>query len=160
MSRPAHPSARRRHLAVLACLAWLLGVEVLPGVHLALHDQLAVHDHGDGVDSAPADKLVVRVHRDRVAHHHGGVVHRHGADAVDPAAPGDRAEVDGGAPAPLGHGRHSLAHHALALIAPSPAILHPLPVDHRPRAIAHVVAQLVATAPPPEAAARAPPIRA
>lgn len=38
----------RRHLAIVACLLWLAGVELLPAIHQARHDELAPHRHDNG----------------------------------------------------------------------------------------------------------------
>jgi hypothetical protein len=152
-------TSRRRRLAVMACLVWLLGVEVLPDLHLATHAWLPAHQH-DG-DAPNSTELAMTVHAETTAaaaaaHAHDGVLHRHGA-AQHRGRDQDDLEGSERAPAP-GHGQQSLAHHALALAAPAPAILHPLPVDHVVVPLDHAVAQLVAIAPPPDAAARAPPV--
>ncbi|HUQ06474.1 MAG TPA: hypothetical protein VM261_28420 [Kofleriaceae bacterium] len=148
---------RRRRLAVMACLVWLLGVEVLPDAHLATHAWLPAHKH-DG-DAPVSTELAVTVHADSTAawaHAHDGMLHQHGAARH---ADRDRDGIGRSEPAPApGHGQHSLAHHALALAAPAPAIAHSLPVEHVVVPVHHVVTQLVAIAPPPDAAARAPPV--
>jgi hypothetical protein len=152
--RPAlRPQTRRRHLAALACLLWCAGVELLPGVHLALHDRLTAHRHDAG-DAPAGDELVARVYLD--AHVHDGLVHRHGPGAPDPG-PSRRGLHDPSHPSGPPHGEHSLAHRSLALLAAPPAVVTPLPVDHRPIAVTHAAAELVASAPPPERAARGPP---
>ena len=46
--------ARRKRARLglaLACL-WLLGFEVLPNVHIAMHASLGAHDHGHGAAHA------------------------------------------------------------------------------------------------------------
>lgn len=153
---PRCPTTRRR-FAVMACLVWLLGVELLPNLHLATHARLPAHDHGG--DAPPGDELVIRVHRDTTAaslHAHDGALHAHGPRA--PMTDRDGVAFEGAAPPrDPGHGDHSLAHRALAHVAPPPPIVHPLPVDHHVVPVAHAVARLVAIAPPPDAAARAPP---
>ncbi|HVK75191.1 MAG TPA: hypothetical protein VM734_17800 [Kofleriaceae bacterium] len=152
---------RRRHLAVVACLLWLLGVELVPNLHVGLHAQLAPHEHGSGHrhdGSGAADGPVIRVHTG-ATHAHDGVLHSHPPEATTApvqlaGAPHARAPRP---PAPLDHGAHSLAHHALALQAPPPAVTHPVPVGREVVADAHADAQLTTAAPVPDAAARAPP---
>lgn len=87
-------SERAREIpALLFALAWLIGVQVGPALHLARHAQLAPHDHG-----RPA------------AHCHGDVCHDD-----------ERADEDREAPAP-DHGEGSLEHGGLAVLAPAPVI--------------------------------------
>jgi hypothetical protein len=157
MKHALRTSTSRRRLAVMACLVWLLGVEILPDLHLATHAWLPAHHH-DG-DAPVSTELAVTVHSDATvaAHAHEGVLHRHGGSPTHTRPVGDGVERSDRAPAP-GHGQHSLAHHALALAAPAPVVVHPLPVDHVVVPVSHAVAQLVATAPAPDAAARAPPV--
>jgi len=85
-------SPRATALAVLT----LVGLSVLPALHLIVHDQLAPHEHGPSAD-----------------HCHGGECHEHqdrGATKGD-----ERSEK---APDPA-HGEGSLAHQDLALaVAP------------------------------------------
>lgn len=149
-------STRRARLALVACLVWLVGGEVLPDLHLALHERLGAHHHdGDPPTSTTtADGLTVRVHRDSIHHRHGGIAHQH---ATPEAAPVDRDAVRPGRPGTAPHGAHSLAHRALAWIGPAPVLEFPLPVDRRPSVVAEDVARLVAAAALPEAAARGPP---
>ena len=120
---------RRRVFAAITCLLWLLGVEVLPGVHLASHDA-STHDH------TPAGTIVT-VTFGTAAHAHDGSVHSH--DAADRAAEltrqaardehrdehRDELAIDG---AVSRHVASGLAHHAVALHAPPPPLLAPLPV--------------------------------
>ncbi len=163
MTRPRRSQLARRRLAAIASLVWLVGFEVLPNLHLAWHDRMGAHHH-DG-DAPASDALTVRVHArgssaEASLHVHDGAVHRHDLAVHDAAGFVDHDAVAGdrGAPrTPLGHGQHSLAHRSLAFASPPPVLVHPLPVDHVVVPVAHAVAQLVAIAPPPEAAARAPP---
>jgi hypothetical protein len=153
---PSTHTSRRRH-AVLALLVWLLGVEVLPDLHLATHAWLPAHHH-DG-DAPPSDELVVTVHGDRTAaalHAHDGSVHGHGVAARATVPDRDAIHREDPARHP-GHGQHSAAHRALALLAPAPVLHQPLPVDHHVIPVSHAVARLVAIAPPPDAGARGPP---
>ncbi|MBA3455138.1 MAG: hypothetical protein H0T42_18760 [Deltaproteobacteria bacterium] len=116
---------RRRVIATIACVLWLLGVEVLPNLHLSSHDA-STHDH------TPSG-MIVTVTFGAAAHAHDGSVHSH--DAADRAAelaqhaareqPRDELAIDD----PVStHVASGLAHHAVALHAPSPPLLAPLPV--------------------------------
>jgi hypothetical protein len=118
--------ARQRRLAVLACLLWVLGYEVLPDVHLATHGALAAHRHDGIFAERPARFLRVRTASSRpvAAHRHGPGTHTHAADRR--LLRGERAE----APDP-GHGAHSLAHRTIAIATPAPVITAPLPTSWR-----------------------------
>jgi hypothetical protein len=108
--------SRTRRRALLAAFAWLVGVEVLPDIHLALHDELAPHVHdGDRVVYLDAD------------HDDGGDDHE---DSVG-------THVEGA----LQHGAHSLAHHAVAVRPTLPSLVVPLPVDRRPTRVAIAIAR-------------------
>lgn len=159
MKHTLRPERSRHRLAVMACLVWLLGVEVLPAFHLATHAWLPAHRH-EG-DAPLSTEMVVTVRSDATAataHVHEGVFHRHGGAPARSGRGEDLSfERSDRAPDP-GHGQHSLAHHTLALRAPAAAIVHPLPVDHHVVPVSHAVAQLVAIAPAPESGARAPPV--
>ena len=111
--------AHQRRLAVVACLLWVLGYEVLPDVHLATHGALAAHRHDAG--DRPARFWRVRTAHAPVAHQHGAATHQHGR-----APRGERAA----APDP-GHGAHSLAHRTIAIATPAPVIIAPLPTSWR-----------------------------
>ena len=109
-------SARATAAAVLA----MVGIGLLPALHLVLHDELAPHSHGPSAD-----------------HCHGGACHDHRvADDPGPQDPGTglrpaAASSEGAAAAspvslatgvgadrplpPTEHGRGSLAHQDLAL---------------------------------------------
>ncbi len=116
---------RRRVFAMITCLLWLLGVEVLPNLHLATHDA-STHEH------TPSGTIVT-VTFGTAMHAHDGSVHAH--DAADRAAELTRQAareqhrnelaIDG----PVSrHVASGLAHHAVALHAPPPPLLAPLPV--------------------------------
>ena len=69
-----HRHQHRRALALVTCLLWLLGVEVLPSLHLALHR--GDHTHGD-------DGSIVLAHREHHAHgDHDHADHDHDHDAA------------------------------------------------------------------------------
>jgi hypothetical protein len=109
--------SRRVVLALLGAILWLGGVEVVPNLHLALHDQLAAHIHeGDSTIFA-----------------HEGHVHR------APKRPRSTHDLA----LRLEHGAHSLAHHSTALHVPSAPVLAAVPIDVRPI----VVADLAVVAP-------------
>lgn len=107
---------RRRVVATIACLLWLLGVEVLPNLHLASHDA-STHEH------TPAGTIVT-VTFGSAPHAHDGSVHSH--DAADHAAERrDELAIDD----PVStHVASGLAHRAIALHEPPPPLLAPLPV--------------------------------
>lgn len=143
---------RRRLLAGAAVALWMLGFELIPGLHIALHDRLAGHDHADAHDNhagAQADghgpfRGQVQTGRgDRGDHGHG---HRHPGD--DQHGHELAATVDAG-PRPFdsltlprphdrgpGHGTGSLAHRGLAAVDPPPPArlpdLHPVDTTPRP----------------------------
>ncbi|MFT3692190.1 MAG: hypothetical protein QM831_03550 [Kofleriaceae bacterium] len=87
---------------IVALILWIGGVEVLPNLHLALHDHIAPHHHVG--DATIFD------------HTHAPTKHR--------AANGRSIQ--------LAHGADSLAHHAMALHTPPFVHLCPLPIDRRP----------------------------
>ncbi|MBZ0238039.1 MAG: hypothetical protein K8M05_37355, partial [Deltaproteobacteria bacterium] len=77
------PETSRRRLAVVACVAWLLGVEAMPALHVATHAWLPAHHHAG--DAPLGTELVVTVRSDATAataHAHEGVLHHHGAAPV------------------------------------------------------------------------------
>lgn len=86
-------SPRATALAVLT----LVGLSVLPALHLIFHDQLEPHEHGP-----------------RAGHCHGGECHEH-----DESADADGAD-EGETPAD--HGEGSLAHQDFALGVAPPAL--------------------------------------
>jgi hypothetical protein len=148
---------RQRRLAVIACSLWALCFEVLPNLHLGLHDHLAPHRHdGDAADAAaaPAGPRIKVSYQPR--HRHSDGSYHVDASAADTgyAAEGEHAK----APRPTSrHGAHSLAHRALALHTPPRVITEPLPVT---RTIAWLEPAIDVTpyaAPAPVAAARGPP---
>jgi hypothetical protein len=141
---------RRRAVALVACAVWLVGLELGPNLHLALHDALAAHDHG----GPPTPKFRVepsRKHAERVAkgqpHRHGDVVHHHGADERAPAddPPPERDHAGG------------LAHRDDLFAAAPFVLVTPAPVDP-PGVVIEATALLDGTwRAAPVAAARGPP---
>jgi hypothetical protein len=117
-----HRTTRRRGFAATAILLWLLGVEVLPNLHLAGHDDDHTH--------TPAGTIVVVTFDDAAPHRHAdGSVHAHAPETSDA---GDAGDADHDVPAPRrgdqlaidtpAHAAAGIAHRALALLqAPPPA---------------------------------------
>ena len=112
---------RRATFAVAACVLWLLGVEVLPNVHLATHE--ADHTH-------QADGTIVRVSFGGTHSHGGGVIHadHDDHDAGEPDRDRDREQRDQLAIDVPAHGAAGIAHRATALHQPPPPVVAPLPV--------------------------------
>lgn len=156
----------RRRIALVLTILWIVGFELMPWLHIALHDHLPHHHHDEnGADVVDDD--------------HDGDVDEHAADAAEHHEDDDLdAEVDEhGVPVhvrivddakathdaevalleALHHGAHSFAHHGIAVPVPSPAITTPLPVDRRPITLAIALQPAWISAPVPEASARGPP---
>ena len=167
----------RRRIALVLTILWIVGFELMPWLHIALHDHLPHHHHdANGADIVDDDHdAAVDEH---AAHHDDDL----DAEADEHAADHDDdldAEVDEhGAPVHLAHshahhhhsrdaevtllralehGRHSFAHHGIAVPVPAPVITTPLPVDRRPITLAIVEQPAWISAPVPEASARGPP---
>jgi hypothetical protein len=106
------------------CFVWLVGFELGPWLHIALHEYLPHHHHtalGEIVDD----------------HDRDGEVDEHAADAAeDQAEHEDRAHqlthAEKQLASALQHGAHSIEHHGVAVPPPAPPVLHPLPIDRRP----------------------------
>ena len=131
----------RQRIALALCVLWVVGFELMPWAHIALHAQLAPHYHDasgaivmlDGEPAAEADAPHVHTHvypapptyrdREHTAHGH---THRHAHGEPEPGD--DLARLAGA----LAHGRNSLAHHGIAIPMPPPVWLEPLPIDRRP----------------------------
>ncbi|MBK9035970.1 MAG: hypothetical protein IPL61_32770 [Myxococcales bacterium] len=152
-SHGVRPRAARRRLALVAVLLWVVGIELGPDLHLALHRHLAAHVHeGDG----PTTATIVHVHYD--------APHRHGPNGEDVWD-----STEGSEPVPMGpvaaravagraaHGRHSLAHRGLALAPPPPPVAIPIVTWHERPATPPWCAQIVTFASVPVAGARGPP---
>ena len=143
---PVRARAVRARLALAAVALWLAGVEALPALHEALHDQLAPHVHTAGA-------IVLVSFEDTTHRHPDGTIHfatpraRHRHPVHDGQShTSDVAQHAGG-----------LAHHAAAIAPAAPPILHPLPVDRRPLLLAICAGSAITAAPPPAATARGPP---
>jgi len=115
MTRASH----RRAFAICAALLWLLGVEALPNLHLALHEN--DHSHAtDGtiVGSAQfereyAEARAKRGLPPRVLEH--GHEHRKRDQLAFDHAP---------------HAANGIAHHATALHQPAPPLTTPVAAPH------------------------------
>lgn len=147
-----HRQRRRARLAVLACLLWVAGVELLPAIHEAMHDALAPHVHDAG-------GMMVIVSFGEPTHRHAdGTVHSADLALPAPVVPhhdgrrrlGDRAPAH----------EAGLAHHAVALIASAPPPTRPLPIDLQVTQVVPASPCLLVSATIPEAAARGPPANA
>ncbi|MEO8840466.1 MAG: hypothetical protein ABI591_00960 [Kofleriaceae bacterium] len=104
--------SRRVVLALVGAVLWLGGVEVMPNLHLALHDSLAPHVH-QGDTTIYEGGHEHRVVRGRNARQHDLALR-------------------------LEHGAHSLAHHGLAMQPAPPPVLAPLPVDRHATVVPQV----------------------
>ena len=142
---------RRRYLAIVACLLWLAGVELLPALHQGFHAGSAPHTHAaNGLVLTVSYGGSVHRHADGVEHSHGEPIAKYGP--VVPRHDGkSRLEADSDHAA-------GLAHHALALIAAPPPITQPVPVDRSIVFVEPASVRALASATVPEAAARGPPV--
>ena len=122
--------------ATAAVVVTLVGLSLLPSLHLILHDELEPHDHG------------------AVGHCHGSDCHEHADADARAADTGGTTERESD---PADHGAGSLAHHELALAVAPPGI--PLPAEARLAPFAFVAQR--STEPPapvqPAHRARGPP---
>ena len=136
-------------MALAACALWLVGVEAMPALHEALHDQLAPHRHDHG-------SIVTVSFEDTTHRHPDGTIHY-----VAPRARTARKPArDGRSHVTTGDTTHAdgLAHHAAALLPAPPPVTHPLPIDRRPRPLAPAPSILLVTCDPRAATARGPPV--
>ena len=117
-----HNRRYRQAFAVTAALLWLLGVEVLPNLHLGTHDR---HQHTHSADGSivahadDADAELERLHQ--LAHRQAGTKCLHKKPQRDRLA--YHAPVSG-------HAAAGIAHHATALLDPPPPITTPASVPH------------------------------
>jgi hypothetical protein len=127
----ARAQRRRARLAVVACLLWLAGVEVLPAIHEATHGTAAPHVH------APNGMIVTVSFGEPTHVHADGTIHTAADEPLHPPSPTKRRGPDGRSRV-RSDASHAagLAHHAEALIAAAPPITKPLPVDLRPTLVA------------------------
>jgi hypothetical protein len=132
---------RRRTAAWVVCLVWLVGVEVLPNLHLVGHRADHSHDASGAMVAQEND------------HEHG---HQH-ASAHHDEAPHDFDDVD---PYTPGHAAAGIAHRAVALHQPAPSLLAPLPVELASWRIVHAPSVAVSTTQLARPTARGPPANA
>ncbi len=136
--RPEQPA---RHLwrklgATLACLLWLAGFEVVPGVHQAFHDAWGAHQHvGESSASSKAAARSERRHHVPVGvssdhghgHAHGpGHDHSHAVETTSASAASFSWDAQ---PTSLAsrsdrHGAHALAHRGIVALATPDAWPH------------------------------------
>lgn len=127
-------------LAIAACLLWLVGIEVLPNLHVAFHDRLASHTH-------VVNGIVFTVTYGEAPHvHPDGSIHRPLPPSRDRTAVGSH------------HGDGGIAHHAAAIAPVSPPSTQPLPVDRRPTFVVIAIAVSLRSLDPLAASARGPPL--
>lgn len=159
---------KRRRIALALAILWIVGFEVMPWAHIALHDHLPHHHHDAlGATIIDDDDQDSAVDEHAVAHHdddeldaevdeHGVPVRVHDVEnAASNAAASSVADLK--LFMALNHGVHSLAHHGIAVPVPAPAITAPLPIDRRPITLAIAEQPAWISAAIPDAAARGPP---
>lgn len=111
----------RRHIAILAAFLWLLGIEVLPNLHLGRHDRHHTHAVDGSIVSHATDDADAELERlHELAHRQAGTKCLH-----KPKQTRDRLAFH--APS-TGHLAAGIAHRAVALLDPPPPILAPLAV--------------------------------
>lgn len=153
----------RARIAITLCALWVACFEILPWLHVALHDRAGAHTHD-------AAGTIVRVSFTSSHGHHDddsdaqvdeAAAHERGYHIVSEHAHATKHRVpDDGTTriaAALAHGRHSLAHHGIALPMPAPVIESPLPIDRMPLALEVVVELAPHSLDPLAAACRGPP---
>ena len=145
-----HTRSTRARMALAACVLWLVGVEVMPALHEAMHDQLAPHRHDNG-------SIVTVSFEDTTHRHPDGSIH-----FVTPKARTARKPMRDGRSHATNGTPHAdgLAHHAAALMPAPPPITKPLPIDRRPSFLAVVRSIEPVTCDPLAATARGPPAAA
>ena len=129
------------------CVLWLVGVELMPGLHEQLHSILAPHRHDGGT-------IVTTSFEDTTHRHPDGTIHYASASAKPKRTPRDGKPRLAGTQHEAG-----LAHHMAALAPAPPPILTPLPIDRRPQLAAIAIACDLISIDPLAAVARGPPAR-
>ena len=131
MRSPLARARLRRTYAALAGVLWLLGIEVLPNLHLALHERPHTHAPDGTV-------VIVTFDRDAEPHRHAdGTMHSHDTAGIERSAraahssPRHRARSGTLAieQAPDTHVAAGLAHHATALHAAPPPVIDAIAID-------------------------------
>ena|SRR5437867_2531185 len=133
---------QRRAFATTACLLWLLGVEVLPAVHLATHDSHHTH-------AADGSIVAVDAGDDHGDHEDNDFI---GIDQQGHATPITAFDHD-----VHRHAAGGLAHHAVALQQPAPPLLAPLPVTPPATHLATAICDQVSSTHAARPTARGPP---
>jgi hypothetical protein len=138
---------QRAYLALVACVLWVAGIEVLPSIHLAMHAHMGAHRH-------EGNTIVL--------------LDDHGRDTaetldVDPdeppaAQPRTADTIHARLARQLDHGHGSAAHRDLATLAPPIPLHAPLPVERRPLALTPAAIATPISRLAPRAAARGPPL--
>lgn len=105
-------------------MLWLLGVEVLPSLHLGTHDSAHTHEV-DGTIVSHQDAAEAELERlHQLAHEQSGRPCLH----PKPAKPKrDQLAFDR---LPTGHTAAGIAHHATALHQPAPPLTAPVAAPH------------------------------
>lgn len=116
----------RRWIAATACVLWLLGVEVLPNLHLAAHADDHTHAAGGAIVRVSLHETHEHRHADGRTHAHAAGEHEHADGARAHRRTIDAEQYQS---APSGHAASGIAHRAIALHRPPPPLLEPLPVD-------------------------------
>lgn len=120
--RPRRLRLGRRRWALLAALSWVLAFELGPGLHVGLHEWWGHHHHEGDAPHAADHPNAHGPHN--LPEHDADARHDHGT------RPSDHDAFSGATcQSPLDHGRHSLAHRAIAVLTPPDALP---PVDAAP----------------------------
>lgn len=141
-------------MTVIACVLWVVSFEALPLLHVATHDQVGRHHH-DATGAIVRDEYVFEPEpHDHDDHDHDDHDHDHEPSRGERSA-SERQHLVADA---LAHGRHSLAHHDVAIAAPPPVITSPLPCDRRSTFVVVATAIDPVSFSPGRAVARGPPV--
>lgn len=143
----------RARIALVACVLWLGGVELLPALHEGLHARLAPHRHDGG-------SIVVASFEDTTHRHPDGSIHfvapstkLSGKRTKRPARDGLARVADAAARDHAG----GLAHHAAALAPAAAPRLEPLPFVRFATALVQPRRRVWVSIDPLAATARGPP---
>ena len=107
---------RNSAIALATIVAWLLGVEVLPNLHLAFHADDHTHGHGG----------TILAYHQRLAH---ALAHANGEHHDEPRDARESKELAFDH-APHGHIAGGISHRAIALLDPPPPITTPIALPH------------------------------
>jgi hypothetical protein len=138
----------RKAVAVVAALLWLLGVEVLPNLHLGTH----ADDHTHAADGTIVSHAEAHHEHEHIADHHAEPNHL--GKLVRHREPKQR---DQHAIENVSHAASGIAHHAVALHQPPPPLLAPLAVPHATAWVHAAPTELVASNANARPNARGPP---